>query len=160
MDAYKDFTYDGKAFKELPDVIKNIHDKNMKFVPIIDAGISYRPNQNYEAYDQGAQDDVFLKVKNEYFIGKVWPNEAVFPDFFNPKTSTWWKKQLSSMHGKIEFDGLWLDMNEISNFCDGPCVERQRVENAIQNQLPYIPGGINLEVHTPSLDVTHQNGYQ
>lgn len=45
---------------------------------------------SYPAYDDGLKDDVFLKIKNEVFIGKVWPNEAAFPDFFNPKTTPWW----------------------------------------------------------------------
>lgn len=73
---------------------------------------------------------MFIKIqplgaeKSEPFIGKVWPNEAHFPDFFNPKTTPWWHKQLSAMYDIVKFDGLWEDMNEVSNFCDGLCYDR------------------------------------
>ena len=42
MDSYRDFTFDQKSFKNLPDVVTQIHKQNKKFVPIIDAGIAYR----------------------------------------------------------------------------------------------------------------------
>ena len=51
MQDYNDFTYAGKdplgnpgSFSGLPDFVKKLHSMNMKFVPIIDAGVSYRPN--------------------------------------------------------------------------------------------------------------------
>jgi alpha-glucosidase (family GH31 glycosyl hydrolase) len=56
MSDYKDFTYDETAFKGLPEFVDELHAKNMKFVPIIDAGIAVRPNQGYDAYDSGMQD--------------------------------------------------------------------------------------------------------
>jgi alpha-glucosidase (family GH31 glycosyl hydrolase) len=92
MSDYKDFTYDTNAFKGLPDFIDTLHKQNQRFVPIIDAGVAIRPGSNYAAYDEGIKDDVFLKINNEVFIGKVWPNDAAFPDFFNPKTAPWWQK--------------------------------------------------------------------
>ena len=63
------------------------------------------------------------------------------------------------MYDKVKFDGLWLDMNEISNFCDGICSVNQFQDNPIQNLLSYIPGGINLETHAVSLDANHSNGF-
>ena len=86
MDAYKDFTVDPIGFKDLKDFVDDLHKSNKKFIPIVDAGVAYRPNQNYASYDSGIADDVFLKINGEPFVGKVWPNEAVFPDFTNDKT--------------------------------------------------------------------------
>lgn len=60
MQDYKDFTYNAMdsqgnpgAFAGLPDFINKLHNQNMKFVPIVDAGIAYRPNEGYQAFDQG-----------------------------------------------------------------------------------------------------------
>ena len=64
MQDYKDFTYNdqdyngapGKgAFSGLREFVDHLHSMNMKFVPIIDAGISQRPGQNYSAYDEGVK---------------------------------------------------------------------------------------------------------
>lgn len=72
-----------------------LHQKNMKFVPIIDAGISQRPGQNYSAYDEGIKQNIFLKLKNNALAGgKVWPNEAVYPDFLHANASQYWGSQL------------------------------------------------------------------
>jgi alpha-glucosidase (family GH31 glycosyl hydrolase) len=53
----------------------------------------------------------------------------------------------------ITFDGLWLDMNENSNFCFGTCYDNQKPETNIKNNLPYIPGDRNLEFKTLSMEV-------
>jgi len=54
-------------------------------VPIIDAGIAYRPNQGYKAFDEGVKQDIFMKSPDKSLaFGKVWPSEAVFPDFSHP----------------------------------------------------------------------------
>jgi len=44
MEDYKDFTYDSKNFAGLPDLIKELHNDNKHYIPIIDAGIAMRPN--------------------------------------------------------------------------------------------------------------------
>jgi len=100
-------------------------------VPILDAGVAMRPDQDYKAYQTGVDKDVFLKIKTaengtQNFIGSVWPNEALFPDFFAQNTVGWWHDQLDAMHDLIKFDGLWEDMNEVSNFCLGLCKQNQK----------------------------------
>jgi alpha-glucosidase (family GH31 glycosyl hydrolase) len=42
-----------------------------------------------------------MKINNETFIGEVWPNDAAYPDFFHPDTSTWWKSYLTSFHKTV-----------------------------------------------------------
>jgi alpha-glucosidase (family GH31 glycosyl hydrolase) len=50
----------------------------------------------------------------------VWPGTSAYPDYLdNPATHSWLKAQLASWHAQVPWDGLWLDMNEASNFCSG-----------------------------------------
>jgi alpha-glucosidase (family GH31 glycosyl hydrolase) len=58
----------------------------------------------------------------------------------------------------VSFDGIWLDINEVSNDCDGVCYEYQRAKNPLLYQLPYIPTGRSLEDHALSLDAIHETG--
>jgi alpha-glucosidase len=59
----------------------------------------------------------------EYLTGQAYPNDIVFPDWFKQSTKDWWMNLLSGLHDKLSFDGLWLDMSEASNSCDGVCYE-------------------------------------
>jgi len=44
----------------------------------------------------------------------------VFPDWFSPETQGWWTNVLSDWFASgVQFSGIWLDMNEVSSFCDG-----------------------------------------
>jgi alpha-glucosidase (family GH31 glycosyl hydrolase) len=133
---------------------------NMKFVPIVDAGISWRAGQNYSAFDQGVAQDIFLKLKSgELAGGKVWPNEAVYPDFLNPQSNEYWKQQLEGFKTLLNFDGLWQDMNEASNFCNGPCSkDEDKYYSTVANKLPYTPTGKRLDSKSVPIDAVHKDG--
>ena len=62
------------------------------------------------------------------------------------------------MHSKVEFDGLWLDMNEASNFCVGACYQRQVPAKPVKTMLKYVPTGRDLEVQSMPLDTKHSDG--
>lgn len=93
-------------------------------------------------------------------VGKVWPNEAVYPDFFAANTDNWWSTQLSNFHNNLKFDGLWQDMNEASNFCNGPCQsDAETYSNSIAFNLPYTPTGESLQTKAINLDVQQAQNY-
>lgn len=39
-----------------------------------------------------------------------------FVDYLHPNSSYFWKTQLDRLYQKVPFSGVWLDMNEPSNF--------------------------------------------
>jgi alpha-glucosidase (family GH31 glycosyl hydrolase) len=44
----------------------------------------------------------------------------VYPDYLAASNIQMWiKAQLQRFFDQVPFDGLWLDMNEASNFCSG-----------------------------------------
>ena len=90
-------------------------------------------------------------------IGKVWPGETAFPDFYHPNTSIYWYNQMDEFQKKIKFDGLWIDMNEPSNFVSGS------VHGCADNKLnhpPYVPAVIGGKLYdkTICMDAKHHIG--
>ena len=56
--------------------------------------------------------------------GAVWPGPTVWPDWFNPQAQDYWNNQFAQFFSPgngVDIDGLWIDMNEGSNFCPDPC---------------------------------------
>lgn len=56
--------------------------------------------------------------------GVVWPGVAAFPDWFHPDVQEFWDGQFNGFFDGetgVDIDGLWIDMNEASNFCPYPC---------------------------------------
>jgi alpha-glucosidase/lysosomal alpha-glucosidase len=104
----------------------------------------------------------------------VWPGDSYFPDFFHPNITTYWTSMLDHLHNSVPFDGIWADMNEPTNFCDGECnwsrmvedgtlstlIVDDRLESAISPHIefPYLPGGVRLESKTISPNIKHSNG--
>lgn len=161
MDSYKDFTIDPVNFKDLPEFVEMIHESSLHYIPIIDAGIAQRKGGNYSTYNDGVEQDVFIKafIGGPDFTGEVWPVDAVYPDFFQDKTKEWWWANLDNFSQMVDFDGLWQDMNEASNFCHGVCYKSQLASSPSKNKLPYTPTGRNLETKSIPLDAFHNTTF-
>lgn len=121
MDAHKDFTLNPVNYPrpKLLAFLDRIHSIGMKYIVIIDPGISV--NSSYGVHQRGMANDVFIKYEGEPYLAQVWPGAVNFPDFLNPKTVEWWGDEVRRFHELVPVDGLWIDMNEASNFCSGLC---------------------------------------
>ncbi|OCT61893.1 hypothetical protein XELAEV_18047924mg [Xenopus laevis] len=139
MDAMRDFTYDANRYGDFPEMVKEFHQQGMKYIMIVDPAISSSNTPgSYPPYDDGLKRGVFITDdKGKPLVGKVWPGLTVFPDFTNPETFSWWYDMVTLFHDQVPFDGMWIDMNEPSNFVKGS------VNGCPNNELenpPYVPG--------------------
>ena len=69
--------------------------------------------------EKGKASDVFLKspsLHNSNYVASVWPGKVHFVDYLHPNASEYWESQLDRLYQLIPFSGVWLDMNEPSNF--------------------------------------------
>ncbi|XP_051856102.1 lysosomal alpha-glucosidase-like [Antechinus flavipes] len=121
MEGSRDFTVDPEHFGTLPQLVMDLHKHGQYYVPIVDPAISSsQPTGTYTPYDEGLKKGIFINNTNgQPLIGQVWPGLTAFPDFSNPETHQWWLENLNIFHAQVPFDGLWIDMNEPSNFQDG-----------------------------------------
>ncbi|XP_073049994.1 alpha-xylosidase 1 [Primulina eburnea] len=121
MDGHKDFTLNPTNYPrpKLLAFLEKIHAQGMKYIVIIDPGIGV--NTSYGVYQRGIANDVFIKYEGKPYLAQVWPGAVNFPDFLNPKTVEWWTDEIRRFHELVPVDGLWIDMNEVSNFCSGLC---------------------------------------
>ena len=120
MDELKDFTVDPTHFPqdEMKDLVDHMHLNNQHFGMIIDPCI--KTLEGYPAYDDGMDLGIFVNgLDQKPYLAQVWPGPCYFPDFLHPNAGGWWADQFSSFHSNVlPFDGIWIDMNEVSNFCN------------------------------------------
>ena len=140
MRSYLDFTYDPVAYAGLPEFVASLHAQGMHYTMITgaargggggvlrltcasrapwrraDPGISNTQSPgSYPPYDQGTAHGVWINNSaGAAWVGGVWPGATVFADFFGPATYDWWRDQIAAFHAVVPFDGLWIDMNEVS----------------------------------------------
>ncbi|XP_008581186.1 PREDICTED: maltase-glucoamylase, intestinal [Galeopterus variegatus] len=123
MDERKDFTYDPVNFKDFPEFVNDLHSNGQKLVIIVDPAISNNSSLSnpYGPYDRGSDMKIWVNDSDGVtpIIGEVWPGKTVFPDYTNPNCAVWWTEQFELFHSQVEFDGIWIDMNEVANFVDG-----------------------------------------
>lgn len=128
MERYKDFTNDPNTFPYAAGekFLDKIHANGQHYIPIVDSAI-YIPNPDnatdaYSIYTEGNNKNVFLRNPDgSQYIGSVWPGYTVFPDWTSENAQEWWTNSMKSHHDKIAWDGIWIDMSEVSSFCVGSC---------------------------------------
>ncbi|QKX64214.1 uncharacterized protein TRUGW13939_11387 [Talaromyces rugulosus] len=151
MNQYRDFENDAVSwsYEDGEKFLEELHKSGRHYIPIIDAAI-YDPNPNnksdaYPTHERGTKDDVWLKNPDgSTYIGAVWPGYTVFPDWHRPKTVDWWINEFVEYYKNVKYDGIWLDMNEISSFCVGSCGSGNLTLNPVHPGflLPGEPGGV------------------
>ena len=125
MDQKAIFTLDPATFPvaKTQAFVADLHRHGQYYVNIHDPGVSseYKGSYNFTAFDRANQLGVFIKDRHGQspLIGKVWPGWVLYPDFFHPNAQEFWYEEIKKFHNVIPFDGMWIDMNEPSNFCDG-----------------------------------------
>ncbi|KAK6195135.1 hypothetical protein SNE40_000621 [Patella caerulea] len=142
------FTYDRKDWSGLPEIVQDLHTNNMKFVVILDPGIGANRtiineaavnSPGYNMFDDGVQQDVFIKnASDNVLIAKVWPGLTAYPDFTKPATEEYWLKWMRFFYENesIQYDSLWIDMNEPSSFVPGSIYG---CDNTSLDYPPYVP---------------------
>lgn len=114
MDAYKVFTFDRHRFPDPKTLSDWSADHGVKLITIMDPGI--KKTSDDPIYQEAASQDFLVKTdRGDVFVGEVWPDPAVFPDFTRSEVRTWWGEKHSSMLDS-GISGFWNDMNEPSCF--------------------------------------------
>ena len=158
MDEYKIFTIDpSPAFNDLPNFAEWLHSQGKHYIIILDPGIDV----TYDVFLRGKDADAYIHWPNgtdpsvilyndqynstngtDILLGRVWPlNHVAYPDFLSENGSKWWANELKMFHDRLNFDGLWIDMNEPSSFgtndltYDGSAVPKWSIRRPSLRQL-------------------------
>lgn len=153
MESKLDFTVDKVNYAGLAEFVDELHRGGMRYIVIQDHCIGSNTTLfdeklrgYYKPYAEGIAQDIFIKKaygSDEILEGEVWPGPVYYPDFTEiTKATNWWKSQcrdfFENTTWRIEYDALWIDMNEPSNFVPGTISPEGCGDNS-WNHPPYLP---------------------
>ncbi|KGO27494.1 hypothetical protein Q757_07915, partial [Oenococcus alcoholitolerans] len=126
MDGFRVFTWDKNKFPDPPKLISDLKKDGFKLVTIIDPGV--KKDRNYPIFRQGLKNNYFITDHDGVpYVNRVWPGDALYPDFSAPQVRKWWGRNL-----RILLDqgvaGIWNDMNEPASF-NGPINDDTQFNN-------------------------------
>ena len=108
------FTVDRERFPTFEQMVADLQGEGFKVVAITDLHLAKLPG--YKPYDEGLKGDYFVKNPDgSVYVGKVWPGDAVFPDFTRAEVRKWWGT-LYADFVNMGVRGFWNDMNEPAIF--------------------------------------------
>ncbi|GAB1290723.1 Maltase-glucoamylase 2, pseudogene [Apodemus speciosus] len=156
MDGKKDFTIDEKAYPGLSEFAKELHNNGQKYVIILNPGIFN--DSNYETFRNGSKDRVWIMSSSGFALGEGYAGKSVFPDFTNPASLPWWTQQVTEFHNRLEFDGVWIEMDELTTLPQGS--NDYVCESNNLNSPPFTPNVLNgsLLVGTLCMDTEFYSG--
>lgn len=114
MQDFKDFTLNEKNFPDFPAFVQEMKDRNIRLIPIIDAGV--KVEKGYDVYEEGVKNRYFCQREDgSDFVAAVWPGDTHFPDVLNEEARAWFgdKYRVLTDQG---IEGFWNDMNEPAIF--------------------------------------------
>ena len=144
-----DFTIDSERYKNLGSYVNELHSKKIQWVPVIHSAIKFDPNDKY--YKLGKEHDSFIKSasdegsvsgKGTPLVKKSWPGPSVFLSWYSSYSYELWNIGLKDLYNQAQFDGIWLEMNEIETFLPDKLSQNFENEEILMNN----PHKYSLEV--------------
>ena len=114
MQDFKDFTLHEENFPDFAEFVREMKDRNLRLIPIIDAGV--KVEDGYDVYEEGVKNRYFCqRGDGSDFVAAVWPGNTHFPDVLNAEARAWFgdKYRVLTDQG---IEGFWNDMNEPAIF--------------------------------------------
>jgi alpha-glucosidase len=110
MDGYRCFTWHRQRFPDPTRLLSDLHEQGYKVVVTVDPGI--KADHHYAVCADGLERGAFCTYPDGGVAGgPVWPGEAYFPDFTDPRVRDWWGDLYEPLL-QAGVDGIWNDMNE------------------------------------------------
>ncbi|KAF3342813.1 Type 1 phosphatases regulator YPI1 [Verticillium dahliae VDG2] len=151
MDARKVFTLDPRRYpiEKVRQIVDYLHEHDQHYIVMVDPAVAYEES---DIVNRGRRDDIWLQHPNgSEYLGVVWPGVTIFPDWFAENITKYWNNEFDIFFDKdtgVDIDGLWIDMNEPANFCNGLC------DDPFGDAVGYPPE----PPATVKTDIAHQNG--
>jgi len=174
-DANKDFTWDPVRFPaaQVQQFVSWLHSRGQKYALMCDPAIAIQ--KGYASYEELIASGLYIRTANgsAALVGKLFPGAVIFPDFTDNRTTNYWLRQFTRFHKDYApFDVMMLDMNEISNFCNGTCSSSEKANNdkrtktsrsSLSNKFdpdypPYCPTEVPLNTGTVTLSALLKMG--
>ena len=116
QEGYAPFTINRQYFPNFEKMVADLREEGFHVIAITDLHIKRLPDHNYSPFDSGTKNDVFVKNPDgSVYVGPVWPQESVFPDFTLSRVRDWWGA-LYKDFAAMGLAGFWNDMNEPAVF--------------------------------------------
>lgn len=134
MQSFKDFTLHEKNFPDFPAFVQEMKDRNIRLIPIIDAGV--KVEEGYEIYEEGVKNRYFCQREDgSDFVAAVWPGDTHFPDVLNEDARKWFGDQYRILTDQ-GIEGFWNDMNEPAIFYsqEGMAELKDVLRNFLENE--------------------------
>ncbi|ELK15857.1 Sucrase-isomaltase, intestinal [Pteropus alecto] len=137
----------------LKEVVKRNRDAGIPFDTQV-TDIDYMEDKKDFTYDKVAFNGLPEFVQDlhdhgqKYVIILVWPGLTVYPDFTNPKCIDWWANECSIFYQEVKYDGLWIDMNEVSSFVQG---SRTGCNDNNLNYPPFTPDIVDKLLYSKTI---------
>lgn len=144
MNLREDFTTDPDRFpiSKMRELVSTLHKRDQRYVLILDPGV--HAVGDYATYEKGHEMGVFHKhADGSDLLGVQWAGAVAWPDWTAPNTQKWWTEEIGTAFSAdtgIDLDGIWVDMNEASNFCSN--VDCNPRKQAADNNTPPKPTSV------------------
>ncbi|CAI6341903.1 unnamed protein product [Periconia digitata] len=162
---YRIFSHDNNTYPvpEGREFLAKLHADGQYWMPILDPNV-YVPDptngtDSFPTYDRGNELELYMRRgqgNEEYYIGDQWPGFSVWPDFLLESAQDFWADEIERYYQDLEFDGWWLDINNLASWCTGSCGSGRTQDNPIHVpfKLPGEPGQINYD-YPEAFEVTN-----